>query len=232
LPSEILNTQDVYDAKVPFREKMGFPRTMTRTVTKAVRERQTGMHIVGNLERELFYAKQMVREIHASGRSAGPHEDHVADFGSQHRRSSVASTEAPTRYPVDDVHDIMKECELHHPMGNISLKEVIGPALPCKPGALHHNNPIADGYARVTVDDIVQGCEDLEIDYATPEGDLRLRDVKRHHSIEKEVHQVSRRGAKATDLEESPKSTLLRWWLSTYTSFTSADAAPQFISGG
>jgi hypothetical protein len=130
------------------------------------------------------------------------------------------------RYPLDDVQDIMKECELHQPMRNISFKVATGTALPCKPGALHHNNPIADGYARVTVDDIVQGCEDLEIDYGTPEGDVRLRDVKRHHSMEKEVHQVSRRGAKATDPEESPKSTLLRWWWSSYTSLTSADAAP------
>ncbi|KAK1677152.1 hypothetical protein QYE76_038000 [Lolium multiflorum] len=55
----------------------------------------------------------------------------------------------------------------------------IGTALPCTPGALHHNNPIEDGYARVTVEDIVQGFEDLEIDIATPEGAKRLGDVKR-----------------------------------------------------
>jgi hypothetical protein len=42
----------------------------------------------------------------------------------------------------------------------------------------------------------------------------------------KEVHQVSRLGAKATDPKESAKSTLLwRWW-STYTFFTSANATP------
>ncbi|KAK1691937.1 hypothetical protein QYE76_008634 [Lolium multiflorum] len=44
---------------------------------------------------------------------------------------------------------------------------------------LHHNNPIEYGYARVTVEDIVQGFEDLEIDYATPEGERRLGDIKR-----------------------------------------------------
>ena len=107
------------------------------------------------------------------------HEDHPADLGSQQRRSSVASTEAlpatanapaiditapePPRYPVDDVKE-MKECDLHYPMGNISMKVAIGSALPCLPGALYHNNPIQDGYARVTVEDIVQGFEDLEID--------------------------------------------------------------------
>ncbi|KAK1645110.1 hypothetical protein QYE76_062915 [Lolium multiflorum] len=30
------------------------------------------------------------------------------------------------------------------------------------PGALHHNNPIPDGYARVTVEEIVQGAEEVE----------------------------------------------------------------------
>ncbi|KAK1630907.1 hypothetical protein QYE76_005222 [Lolium multiflorum] len=108
------------------------------------------------------------------------------------RRSSVASTEAPAsanaptieirapepHYPVDDV-NAMKECDLHYPVGNISTKVAIGSALPCTPGALHHNNPIQDGYARVTVEDIVQGFEDLEIDYATTEGETKLGDVKR-----------------------------------------------------
>jgi hypothetical protein len=134
--------------------------------------------------------KKMVHEALAS-RSARPHEDHVADVGSQQQRSSVASTKVPAganaptivgapgpRYPVDDVQDIMKECELHQPMRNISFKVAISIALPCLPGALHHNNPIPAGYARVTVDEIVEGSEELEIDYATPEGDVTLGDVK------------------------------------------------------
>jgi hypothetical protein len=160
--------------------------------------------LVGHLASELYEMKKIVTELVKERSSARPHEDHPADVGSQQRRSSVASTEAPPadanapllapaganaptiditapeppRYPVDDVKE-MKECELHYPMGNISMKVAIGSALPCIPGALHHNNPIADGYARVTVEDIVQGCEDLEIDYPTPEGDVKLRDVKR-----------------------------------------------------
>jgi hypothetical protein len=36
------------------------------------------------------------------------------------------------------------------------------------------------GYARVSVDDIVPGFEDLELDFPTPEGDVRLGDVKHH----------------------------------------------------
>jgi len=83
------------------------------------------------------------------------------------------------RYPVDDVRG-MTQCELHQPMNNLSFKVVIGTALPCLPGALHHSLPIPPGYARVTVDDLVEGYEDLEIDIATPEGDKKLGDVKRH----------------------------------------------------
>ncbi|KAK1686629.1 hypothetical protein QYE76_047477 [Lolium multiflorum] len=69
--------------------------------------------------------------------------------------------------PVDDIKE-MKACHLYYPIGNMSMKVAIGGALP--PGALHHNNPIQDGYARVTVEEIVQGFEDLDIDIATPKG--------------------------------------------------------------
>jgi hypothetical protein len=85
-----------------------------------------------------------------------------------------------TRYPVDDVREI-KNCELHQPMKNMSFKVAIGNALPCLPEALHNGNPIPPGYARVSVDDIVLGFENLEIDFPTPEGDVRLEDVKRHN---------------------------------------------------
>jgi hypothetical protein len=211
---------------------------------------------MGKLASELHEVKQMVYEL-AKERSAaaGPHED----LGSQQRRSSVASTEAPPganapllapagatsaganaptieirapepHYPVDDVKE-MKECDLHYPVGNISTKVATDSALPCTPGALHHNNPIENGYAHVMVEDIVQGFEDLEIDYATPEGEKTWRCQAPVYSMEKEVHSVSRRCAKAN------KSTPLRWrwwwwWWFTYTSFTSADTAPQSTTSG
>src|SRR3954467_8289265 len=107
------------------------------------------------------------------------------------RRSSVASTEvraddqallddAPApRYPVDDVRE-MAQCELHHPMNNLSFKVAIGTALPCLPGALHHSLLIRPGYARVTVDDIAEDFADLEIEITTPEGLTKLGDVKRN----------------------------------------------------
>jgi hypothetical protein len=104
----------------------------------------------------------------------------------------MASTEAPAddhawtiddapgpRYPVDDVR-VTKDCELHQPMKNMSFKVAIGTALPCLTDALHHGNAILAGYARVTVDDIVPGYEDLEIDIPTPEGDVKLGDFKRY----------------------------------------------------
>jgi hypothetical protein len=98
----------------------------------------------------------------------------------------VASTEVPadeheapgSRYPLDDVRE-MTNCELHQAMKNMAFKVVSGDALPCLPEALHHGNPILAGYARVSVLDIVSGFEDLDLDFATPEGDRRLGDVKR-----------------------------------------------------
>jgi hypothetical protein len=82
------------------------------------------------------------------------------------------------RYPVDDVRE-MKNYELHQPIKNMTFKVASGDTLPCLPEALHHGNPIRACYARVSVVDIVSGFEDLELDFATPEGDVRLGDVKR-----------------------------------------------------
>jgi hypothetical protein len=118
-------------------------------------------------------------------------EDPTLDLNSQ-RRSSVASTEVPvdehdariidvapgSRYPVDDVRE-MTDCELHQPMKKMTFKVASGDALPCLPEALLHGNPIPAGYARVSVLDIVSGFEGLDLDFATPEGDQRLGDVKR-----------------------------------------------------
>ncbi|KAK1603628.1 hypothetical protein QYE76_027301 [Lolium multiflorum] len=52
----------------------------------------------------------------------------------------------------------------------MSMKVAIGSALPCEPGALHHNNPIPDGYARVTVEEIVPGFEDWRLTLLHPKG--------------------------------------------------------------
>ena len=124
-----------------------------------------------------------------SQRSSQPQEDPALD--NSQRRSSVASTQAddhtlllenapaPPRYPVDDVRE-MTPCELHQPMNNPSFKVAIATTLPCLPGVLHHSLPIPPGYARVSVDELVEGFEELEIDIATTEGHKKLGDVKRH----------------------------------------------------
>jgi hypothetical protein len=65
-------------------------------------------------------------------------------------------------------------------MKKMSFKVVIGTTLPCLPEALHHGNLIPSGYAHVLVDDIVPGFEDVEIDFATPEGDVRFGNVKHY----------------------------------------------------
>jgi hypothetical protein len=96
----------------------------------------------------------------------------------EHDARTIDDAPGP-RYPVDDVRE-MTNCELHQPMKNMSFKVAIGNALTCLPEALHHGNPVPAGYARVSVDDIVLGFEDLKIDFPTPEGDVRLGDVKRH----------------------------------------------------
>jgi hypothetical protein len=146
---------------------------------------------IGKVERELADMKRMMHELRQGG-SSRPQEDPGLDINSQWR-SSVDSTEvladehdarmiddAPgPHYPMDDVRE-MKNCELHQPMKNMTFKVAINNALPCLPEALHHGNPIWASYARVSVHDIVPGFEDLELDFPTPEGDVRLGDVKHH----------------------------------------------------
>jgi hypothetical protein len=144
---------------------------------------------ISKVERELADMKRMMHQLSQGGGSR-LQKDLALDLNSQ-RRSSMASTEvladghdawiiddAPgSRYPMDDVRE-MTNCELHQPMKNMTFKMASGDALPCLPKALHHGNPIPVGYARVSMFDIVSGFEDLELDFATPEGDQRLGDVK------------------------------------------------------
>jgi hypothetical protein len=115
-----------------------------------------------------LWVRRVVPRVLATRNSSTPADEHDAQM--------IDDAPGP-RYPVDDVRE-MTNCELHQPMKNMSFKVVIGNALPCLPEALHHGNPIPAGYARVSVDDIVLGFEDLEIDFPTPEGDVRLEDVK------------------------------------------------------
>ncbi|KAK1652061.1 hypothetical protein QYE76_069866 [Lolium multiflorum] len=211
--------------------KIGFPQNDDPYGYRSrKRKMDRDADVVARLASEMDVMKKTVSVLVAERDAArAQHEDHPMDLGSQQRRSSVASTEAPPagaptieitapeppvveitapeppRYPVDDIKE-MKE-------------------------SLHHNNPIADGYARVTVEDIVQGFEDLDIDIATPEGARRLGDVKRQFILwQKKFIKFPGEAPRRT----SPPSWWWRrrWWWFTYTSFTSADAAPNSPPAG
>ena len=87
------------------------------------------------------------------------------------RRSSVASTEllqlehvltAPASYPVDAIME-SQHCHLMAEWQNLKVKAVVGSVLPTEPGATYHCRQIPEGYARVMVDEIMEGFEDLQI---------------------------------------------------------------------
>ena len=110
--------------------------------------------VVARLASELDEMKKTLNVLVQEREAARTHEDHPPDVGSQQRRSSVASTEAPPasahaptieitapeapaieitapeppRYPVDDVKE-MKECHLHYPTRNMSTKVAISAVL-------------------------------------------------------------------------------------------------------
>jgi hypothetical protein len=82
--------------------------------------------------------------------------------------------EAPMdRCPVDDISGKIS-CEMHHTMKNISMKVVVGYALPSGPRQTWHGREIRAGYARVGVDAIVPGYESLDLDIAGPKEETTL----------------------------------------------------------
>ena len=54
------------------------------------------------------------------------------------------------------------------------VKAAVGSVLPTKHGATYHYRPILEGYARVMMDQITDGFEDLQLDHPTGEGETRL----------------------------------------------------------
>jgi hypothetical protein len=95
------------------------------------------------------------------------------------RKSSVASTELPTdndeptmalRYPVVDITEATP-CELHVIVVNITMKVVVGYALPIGPNPTYHCTPVSHGYTVVGVDQVTSGFEQLKLDYPACEGD-------------------------------------------------------------
>ena len=97
------------------------------------------------------------------------------------RRSSVASTEllqepvftAPASYPVDAITE-SQHCHLMAEWQNSKVKAAVGSVRTPKLDTTFHCRPILEGYARVMVDEITEGFEDLQLDYPTGEGETRL----------------------------------------------------------
>jgi hypothetical protein len=103
---------------------------------------------------------------------------HDATGTPSQRKSSVASTDLPEdddesaiRYPVDDITG-STSCELHVKVVNITMKVVVGYALPIGPDATYHCCPIPHGYAVAGVDEVMGGFEQLKLDHPAGERDL------------------------------------------------------------
>ena len=103
------------------------------------------------------------------------------------RKSSVAESEAPPDdarrmieggpgYPVDGIKE-STSCELHQKFKNISMKVAVGQALPSGPDARWHGREIPAGFAKVGVDEIMTGFNDMELDIAGPEDERTLGEV-------------------------------------------------------
>ena len=56
----------------------------------------------------------------------------------------------------------------------MKVKAAVGSVFPTEPGTTFHCRPIPEGYARVMVDEITEGFEELQLDYPTGEGETRL----------------------------------------------------------
>ena len=80
---------------------------------------------------------------------------------------------APASYPVDAITK-SQHCHLMAQWQNFKVKAAVGSVYPTEPGATFHCRPIPEGYARVTVDEIMEGFEDLELDHPTDEGETWL----------------------------------------------------------
>ena len=93
------------------------------------------------------------------------------------RRSSVASTEldqqpdftAPS-YPVDAITEA-QHCQLMTKCHNLTFTAAVGSVAPPRPDGTFHCHPIPHGYATVSVDEVMEGFHELELDHPTGEGE-------------------------------------------------------------
>ena len=129
--------------------------------------------------------------------------------------SSVASTEVQDqqaeRYPVDDITE-PTECELLYLRGKKLKVCAYGQAEVPVEGGTIHSVPIPSGYARVLVDKVVEGWEDLDIPIPGGEGEQELKDVvhqwicweKKHIKLVKKATTGSTQSSRAKSLTPPP----------------------------
>ena len=106
--------------------------------------------------------------------------EQASQGGPSHRRSSVASSvmvgDDETSYPVDYITE-KTTCELHVPVFNLSTKVADGYAFSIDSTASWLGNAIPDGFARVGVDQVVQGYESLNLEFPRADDESVLGDV-------------------------------------------------------
>ena len=125
----------------------------------------------------------------ATGQPSQQHEDPCFDAAPEatppsQRRSGMASTDlvqpdfTTPRYPVDSITEA-EHCELMTKFQNLTLKAAVGSVVPPRAEGTFHCRPIPYGYAIVTMDEIMEGFEGLELDYPTGEGEIHLENALR-----------------------------------------------------
>ena len=73
-------------------------------------------------------------------------------------------------YPVDTITED-QHCQLMTKWQNLTLKAAVGSVAPPQPDRTFHCHPIPHGYAVVTVDEVMEGFEEIELDHPTVEGE-------------------------------------------------------------
>ena len=76
-------------------------------------------------------------------------------------------------YPVDAITE-SQDFHLLEKLLHLTPKAVVGHVAPPRHDGTFHCCPIPQGYAVVMVDEIVEGSEELELDYPTGEGETLL----------------------------------------------------------
>jgi hypothetical protein len=103
-------------------------------------------------------------------------------------RSSCASTELPIiqddvglRFPVDDITEPLRTCELHIPQGNATVMVVISvvSAIDRMKTPRIHGAVIPPGYASVSVDRVVKGFSNLALDIEGGDGEKTLGEAEK-----------------------------------------------------